>query len=270
MAIAERQEPAATRPRAWLFGMPIDATSPADVESRLGLFAAEGGHRQVVTVNTDFLAIGRRNPAFRSLVGEADLVVADGAPVLWALRLAGHDVPARVTGPDLIAMAARHSRKHGSSLYFLGGAPGVANRAAERLRSALGAFHLAGVSSATAGESLAADTRIARAVRDARPSFVFVGFGCPKQDFWIREHRDSLDGVCAGVGGSFNYISGDIRRAPAWAQRAGLEWAFRLRSEPRRLARRYLVDDLPVLFRLWREIRRRESGWARDLHRRGT
>jgi N-acetylglucosaminyldiphosphoundecaprenol N-acetyl-beta-D-mannosaminyltransferase len=264
MAIAERQELAPARSRAWLFGMPVDTVGPAEAEEELARLAADGRHHQAVTVNTDFLAIGRRDPVFRELVRTADLVVADGAPVLWALRLAGHRVPSRVTGLDLIAMAVRHSQEHGSSLYFLGGAEGVAQRAAARLRETMGDFALAGVSAPGAGISAEDDARIARMVCDARPTFVFVGFGCPKQDFWIRDHAELLDAVCAGIGGSFNYIAGDIRRAPAWAQRSGLEWAFRLRSEPRRLARRYLVDDLPVLFRLWRETQRRESDGGRS------
>ena len=81
---------------------------------------------------------------------------------------------------------------------------------------------------------------------DARPDFLFVAFGCPRQDFWIQEHKDLNIPVSIGVGGSFDLLSGAIRRAPRWMQRSGLEWAYRLSREPRRLARRYLVDDPPV------------------------
>ncbi len=239
--------------RARVLGVPIDALDLATVEARLDAFVRAGRHHQIVTVNTDFLAIARRDPEFRILVDEADLVVPDGAPVLWAARRAGFSIPGRITGPELIAMAVRHSQAHGSSLYLLGGAPGVAERAVRRLRGAMGPFEVAGISAPAVGVDAAHEEHIAQMVREARPDFVFVGFGCPKQDFWIRRHRDLLPAVCVGVGGSFNYLSGDVRRAPAWAQRAGLEWAFRLRSEPRRLARRYLVDDLPVVLQLCRE-----------------
>ncbi|MHB8683174.1 MAG: WecB/TagA/CpsF family glycosyltransferase [Dehalococcoidia bacterium] len=243
-------------PRVRLFGMPVDALSPTAVEARLDVLAGDGRHHQVVTVNTDFVAVARRDAGFHALVCDADLVVPDGAPVLWAARLRGHRLPARITGPDIITMAVRHSVEHGSALYFLGGAPGVASRAAERLRLRWGAFTIAGISAPSAGLDAAADASLARQVRDAAPDFVFVGFGCPKQDFWIRRHRDLLPAVCVGVGGSFNYLSGDIRRAPSWAQRSGLEWAFRLATEPRRLARRYLLDDLPVAFALgWEALR---------------
>ncbi len=243
-------------PRVRLFGLPLDALSPEAVEARLDALAGDGRHHQVVTVNTDFVAVARRDPSFHALVCDADLVVPDGAPILWAARLRGHRLPSRITGPDIIAMAVRHARARGSALYFLGGAPGVAARAVDQLRLRYGAFNVAGISAPAAGLDAAADARLAREVRDAAPDFVFVGFGCPKQDFWIRRHRDLVPAVCVGVGGSFNYLSGDIRRAPSWAQRSGLEWAFRLATEPRRLARRYLLDDFPVALALgWEALR---------------
>jgi N-acetylglucosaminyldiphosphoundecaprenol N-acetyl-beta-D-mannosaminyltransferase len=246
--------------RARLFRLPVDVVSADDVAGRLHTYAGDGRHHQVVTVNTDFFAVARRDPAFHALVCEADLVVPDGAPVVWAARLRGHDVPGRITGPDLITMAVRHSQEHGSSIFFLGGARGVAERAAARLTATYGPFRLAGIDAPIAGAGTAADAAIAARVHDARPDFVFVGFGCPKQDFWIYRHRATLRAVCAGIGGSFNYLAGDIRRAPGWAQSAGLEWLFRLISEPRRLARRYLLDDLPVAMALAREALRRETG----------
>jgi len=246
--------------RTSLFRLPVDVLSASDVADRLHTYAGDGRHHQVVTVNTDFVAVARRDPDFHALVCEADLVVPDGAPIVWAARLRGHDVPGRITGPDLITMAVRHSQSHGSSMYFLGGAHGVAERAAERLTASYGPFQLAGIDAPLAGADYATDAAIARRVRDARPDFVFVGFGCPKQDFWIYRHRATLRAVCAGIGGSFNYLAGDIRRAPGWAQRAGLEWLFRLISEPRRLARRYLLDDMPVAVALAREALRRETG----------
>lgn len=241
-------------PKARLLGMDVHAVAPADVEARIDVLARSGEHHQIVTVNTDFLAIGRRDAAFRQIVGEASLVVPDGAPVLWALRRHGHALPARTTGHDLIEMAVRHSREHHSSIYFLGGSGDSGVRAAGTLASRFGRFEVAGISAPRIGEDEAADERVAREVAATQPAFVFAGFGCPKQDLWIHKHRDILaSSVCVGVGGSYSYIAGDLRRAPSWAQRAGLEWAFRLKAEPRRLLRRYVMDDMPTLVRLCRE-----------------
>lgn len=240
--------PVQALPHVTVAGVPVHAISADGVEELLARYAGDGAHHQIATVNADFLAVARREPEFRRLLHEIDLVVPDGAPVLWAARRQGaRALTSRVTGPDLIRMAVRHAVAHGSSLYFLGGAPGVAARAAERLQTEHGAFRIAGISSAAAGEDAAADRRLAEEVAAAHADFVFVGFGCPKQDLWIRRNRDLLRAVCVGVGGSFNYLSGDIRRAPLWAQRAGCEWLYRLAAEPRRLAGRYLIDDLPVV-----------------------
>lgn len=241
----------AARPRVRLLGMGIDCVDRAAVERRMAEMVREGGPHQAVTVNLDFIHHGSRNAAFRQLVNQADLVVADGTPVLWFARYLGGRLPERITGPDLVEMAVTHSQAHGSSLFFLGAAPGIADRAAERLRERFGAFALAGTYSPPFGPLDGdEDRRIRRLLRDARPDFLFVAFGCPKQDFWIRDHADLGVPFAAGVGGSFEFLSGAIPRAPRWAQRAGLEWSFRLWHEPRRLARRYLVDDVRVVGKL--------------------
>ncbi|MBF6599317.1 MAG: WecB/TagA/CpsF family glycosyltransferase [Dehalococcoidia bacterium] len=239
------------RQRVEILGMQIDRLTYAETEQSLARFIARGGAHQVATVNIDFLSIGSRDPAFRALVNEADLVTADGTPVRWAARYLGSSLPARVTGPDLIDMAVRHSAAHGSSIFFLGAAPGVAAAAADALAVKHGAFHVAGIYAPPMGRlDGPEDVHIRRLLGDARPDVLFVAFGCPKQDFWIRDHRDLGVPVSAGIGGSFDYLSGRIRRAPRWAQRSGLEWAFRLAREPRRLAKRYLVDDVQVLGRI--------------------
>ncbi|MGH7620999.1 MAG: WecB/TagA/CpsF family glycosyltransferase, partial [Gemmatimonadaceae bacterium] len=194
--------------------MTIDRLTHSEAEHRLDGFVRAGGAHQVATVNLDFLSIGSRNPEFRALVNEADMVTADGTPVRWAARYLGSSLPARITGPDLIDMSVRHSLTHGSSIFFLGAAPGIAAEAADRLASTHGRFSVAGIYAPPigplAGEE---DMRIRRMIRDARPDMLFVAFGCPKQDFWIRDHRDLGVPVAVGIGGSFDYLSGRIRRA---------------------------------------------------------
>jgi N-acetylglucosaminyldiphosphoundecaprenol N-acetyl-beta-D-mannosaminyltransferase len=254
----------AERDRVALLGMGIDRLSRAEVATMLDRFVRDGRAHQVVTVNLDFLSIGTRNSSFRRLVNEADLAVPDGQPLLWAARYLGGSLRERVTGLDLIEMAVEHSIEHGSRLFFLGAAPGVAAGAADALRDRFGEFHLAGAYSPPFGVLDGhEDERIRSLIRDARPDFLFVAFGCPKQDFWIRDHMDLGVPVAVGVGGSFDLLSGRIRRAPRWAQRSGFEWAFRLYREPRRLAKRYLVDDVQVMGRL---ILSRFSGTHEAAH----
>lgn len=237
--------------RARMLGVGIDKLDREGVARLMDAWVREGTPHQIVTVNLDFLSIGTRNPEFRALVNDAALVVPDGTPVLWAARWLGGSLPERITGPDLIEMAVQHSIACGSSLFFLGAAPGVAALAAERLAERFGEFKLAGVYSPPFGPMTAEeDARIRRMIAEAKPDFLFVAFGCPKQDFFIRDHMDLGVPVAAGIGGSFEFFSGAIKRAPRWAQRSGLEWAFRLYHQPRRLAKRYLVDDVQVVGKL--------------------
>lgn len=245
-------DPSAALGRTYLLGMGVHRITRTAVESRLDDWSRMGETHQVLTVNLDFLSIGSRDERFRQLVNSAALVVPDGVPVLWAARYLGRPLAERITGLDLIEMAVRHSIEHGSSLFFLGAAPGVAERAAARLAQRFGGFRLAGAYAPPFGalDDPAEDAHIRSLIADSKPDFLFVAFGCPRQDFWIRDHADLGVPVAVGIGGSFDLLSGDIRRAPRWAQRAGLEWAFRLFHEPRRLAKRYLVDDVQVVGRL--------------------
>jgi N-acetylglucosaminyldiphosphoundecaprenol N-acetyl-beta-D-mannosaminyltransferase len=237
--------------RVQLLGIGVDPFTPDQVASELADYVASGTPHQVVTLNLDFLKVARKHEAFHSLVREADLVVADGMPVVWASRYLGTPIPERVTGLDLIEMCVAHSQQHGSSLFFLGAAEGLAARAAQKLATRLGQYSVAGAYSPPFGTYTAAeDAKVRRMIRDANPDFLFVAFGCPRQDFWIHEHRDLGVPVSIGVGGSFDLLSGALPRAPKWMQRAGLEWAFRLTREPGRLGRRYLLEDPPIAARL--------------------
>ena len=255
MTLASTLQPPPVRARGAdrvsLLGMSIDRLDRAGAAAAIDGFVRGGGHHQIVTVNLDFLSIGSRNEEFRALVNDAALVVPDGMPVLWAARYLGGSLPQRITGPDLIHLAVEHSVRHGSSLFFLGAPAGVAAEAAHQLRAEYGDFNIAGIYSPPFGSlDGAEDEKIRRMIADARPDFLFVAFGCPKQDFWIRDHADLRVPVCAGIGGSFEFLSGAIPRAPEWAQKRGLEWTFRLYRQPRRLAKRYLVDDVQVVGKL--------------------
>jgi N-acetylglucosaminyldiphosphoundecaprenol N-acetyl-beta-D-mannosaminyltransferase len=171
-------------------------------------------------------------------------------PLVWASRLSGEPLPARVAGVDLVAECARLSAQEGYRLFLLGAGPGVAEHAAAVLRRRYPTLVLAGTY-APPGTSPAQDAVTIERVRAAAPDILLVAFGAPRQDYWIRGHRDILGvPVCIGVGGSFDLLSGRISRAPSWMQGSGLEWLYRLGREPKRLWKRYFVHDLPVFVRL--------------------
>lgn len=212
--------------------------------------------RYVCTGNLDHLVIADRDPEFRDAYLEADLVVADGAPIVWLSRLSakarGSVLPERVAGSDLFWELARASSQSNLRLFFLGGAPSAAARAASVVEQRHPGARIAGTycppheTFHTSEEQ----ARIKRIVRQAAPDVLLVAFGAPKQEKWIAANKDALGvPVSIGVGGSFEMASGMLERAPRWVQSVGLEWLYRFGQEPRRLFRRYFVDDLPYLAR---------------------
>jgi N-acetylglucosaminyldiphosphoundecaprenol N-acetyl-beta-D-mannosaminyltransferase len=240
------------RDRVNLLGTRIDRVKLDALDAWLESFIASRQPHQIITANLDFIAIARRQPVFASLITDADLVVCDGKPLQWASQIQGDPIPARVTGMDLVLHTAQLSIRHGVRIFFLGAAPGVAERAAAELERQFPGVVIAGTFSPPLGP-LDADenARIVARIRAARVDALFVALGAPRQDEWIRANLLDLQvPLCAGIGGVFNFLAGETRRAPAWMQRHGLEWAFRLMQEPSRLWRRYLVDDLPLFFEL--------------------
>ncbi len=196
----------------------------------------------MVTANLDFLAIARKNPDFARIVAGADLVVCDGKPLQWAAGM-----KSRVTGNDIVLQTARLSAERGYRLFLLGAYPGVADRAAEPLARA-GAWRRDSrdIRAATLALFAGAGRRDRRRDSGRASACALRRAGAPRQDEWIARHPELGVPVSVGVGGAFNFLAGETHRAPLWMQRLGLEWAHRLISEPARLWRRYLIDDLPL------------------------
>lgn len=240
------------RHRVNLLDVWVDALGRADALARIDAFVENRAPHQVVTVNVDFLRLARERSTFRTALNAADLAVADGMPLLWAARLLGDPLPERVTGIDLIGACAELAARRGYRPFFLGAAPGVAAAAAAALRARTPGLTIAGTYAPPKGAFDAdEDRRMIDRVRAARPDMLFVALGAPRQDEWIHAHLAELDvPVCMGVGGSFDLLAGHVRRAPTPVQAAGCEWLWRLAQEPHRLARRYLIEDIPVAARV--------------------
>jgi N-acetylglucosaminyldiphosphoundecaprenol N-acetyl-beta-D-mannosaminyltransferase len=207
--------------------------------------------RAVCTGNLDHLVLAERDPEFREAYRRADLVVADGAPVVWLSRIASrHALPERVAGSDLFWELARVSAEANLRLFFLGGAPGSAEKAAEMVHAHHPRARIAGTYCPPLETFWTAEEqqRIRRIVRAHAPDILLVAFGAPKQEKWIAAHKDELGvPVSIGVGGSFEMAAGLRQRAPLWVRRSGFEWLYRFAQEPTRLFERYFLDDLPYL-----------------------
>jgi N-acetylglucosaminyldiphosphoundecaprenol N-acetyl-beta-D-mannosaminyltransferase len=192
----------------------------------------------------------------RRILLEADLVLCDGTPVLWASRWMGNRLPERVAGSDLAPALVRNAAEKGHRLFLLGAAPGVAEEARARLSLQHPTLNIVGTYAPPFSQLLEMDhEEIARRIRAAEPDVLLVSFGCPKQEKWIAMHHRALGvPVTIGVGATIDFLAGRVKRAPAWMRHTGTEWLFRLVQEPRRLCRRYARDlfhFLPTLAAQW-------------------
>lgn len=230
-----------------ILGVPIDdLTMPAALD-RIGAFIAawrqDGRMRQIATVNADFVTKSYEDPELLDILQNADMLTADGMPLVWGARLLGIDLAGRVTGADMVPALAERAAAEGWSLYFLGAAPGVAAAAADVLRAQYPGLTIAGIYSPPVSSVFEMDPAIVERINESQADVLLVAFGNPKQEKWINMHRNELRcAVAMGVGGTFDFIAGRTRRAPDWMQRAGLEWLFRLVQEPKRLWKRYVTD----------------------------
>ena len=230
-----------------VLGIPIDLLSMSEtldrIEQMVQAGRASGKIHQVATVNVDFVVKALFDPELRYLLQQADLLTADGMPLVWAARWQGIPLPGRVAGADLVPALAKRAAERGFSIYFLGGGSGVAAQAARLLKDNNPELKVAGACSPPFSPVLEMDTSFLHEIRSTRPDILLVAFGNPKQEKWIGMHGRSLGvPVMIGVGGSLDFVVGRTHRAPEWMQRYGFEWLFRLLQEPRRLFRRYVLD----------------------------
>lgn len=240
-------------PTVYLRDIPFAAVGETEAANYVVNEAAAGLGGWVVTPNLDIMRQCARDPRVADMVRAADLIVADGMPLIWVSRLQRTPLPARVAGSNLLPLVCERAARRGLSVFFLGGNPGTAQAAADALVLKFPGLQVAGTCCPPFGfeRDEVELARIQGLLREARPDIVFVGLGFPKQekliDFLRAEHPSAW---WLGVGVSFSFAAGEISRAPRWAQRAGLEWVHRLLQEPRRLAKRYLVHDIPFGIRL--------------------
>jgi N-acetylglucosaminyldiphosphoundecaprenol N-acetyl-beta-D-mannosaminyltransferase len=238
-----------------LGGLRFAALTEGEVVHRVRTALARGIGGRIATPNVDILRQAAHDPSVRADLETADLLVADGAPLVWAARLAGTPLPERVTGSGLIWALSAGLAQDGSSVYLLGGAPESdgASRAAGCLLDSYPGLRIAGYESPPFGfeDDPYELQRVLSRVVEAEPDLVYVGLGFPKQERLVEHLRPVLPAAWfLGCGAAINFVAGDIVRAPVWMQRSGLEWAHRLAREPRRLAHRYLRQDAPYAMRL--------------------
>lgn len=225
--------------RIYILGVPVDGITYAEWLDLIGRWVQDrtgGEPRHVCTVNPEFIMIAQDDRNFFNVLNRADLCIPDGVGLLLAARYLGHPLPERVTGSDGVPRIAERAAQEGWKLFFLGAAPGVADRAAEILMARYPGLKVVGTYSGSPAPY--EEDELVEQVNASGADILFVAFGAPRQDLWIARNLPHLRVKMAmGVGGSFDFIAGIVPRAPQWMQRLGLEWLFRLIRQPWRIWR---------------------------------
>lgn len=227
--------------RVEILGCPLSRVTMDEAVLSCEEAIAAGGYFQHMSVNAAKLVAMQEDPTLRQMVTACDLVTADGQSVVWASRLLGSRVPERVAGIDLMQRLLAAADRFGYNVFILGARPEVLEEAMARLRKRYPKLILAGRDGYFEDSEL---LDVCDEIRLARPDILFVAMSSPRKEYFLGEQGESLGVPFAmGVGGSVDVIAGVTRRAPRLLQRLGLEWAYRLAQEPRRLARRYLTTN---------------------------
>jgi N-acetylglucosaminyldiphosphoundecaprenol N-acetyl-beta-D-mannosaminyltransferase len=238
------------RDRISLLGMPVDAVTEDEAVDEIVGSLRQGDGGWVITPNLDHLRSHRSSGVVRRAFADADLVLADGMPLVWASRLQRTPLPERVAGSNLIWSLSDAGGTVGASVFLLGGNAGAAEGAARELRRRAPGLRVAGTAAPqlpAGGAAEPALDELATVLEATRPDLVYVGLPLAKQIAVIpRLRRAAPRSWFLGLGMSLSFVAGDVRRAPASLQRAGLEWLWRLTQEPGRLWRRYLVEGFPT------------------------
>jgi N-acetylglucosaminyldiphosphoundecaprenol N-acetyl-beta-D-mannosaminyltransferase len=230
--------------RAFIIGLGVDRTNYQSAVQGILDWALRGESRYVCVANVHMVMEAYDDAEFRQIVNAADLVTPDGMPLVWVMRLQGLRQQERVYGPTLTQFVLEAANREGIPVGFYGSTPQTLEKlkrnVQERYPSLKIAYLYAPPFRPLTPEE---DEKVVRAINDSGTRILFVGLGCPKQERWMAAHKGRVQAVMLGVGAAFDFLAGVKPQAPRWMQRAGLEWLFRLLTEPRRLWRRYLYHN---------------------------
>ncbi len=243
-------------PTIEILGVRVNPLTVGELHDRLAHLIDGHAHAQVLHVNVHGLNLAVGNPWLRDFFNRAEIIICDGAGVMLGARLLGQHIPERITYADWMWQLGEFAEQHGFSFYFLGAKPGVAQAAAERMLARFPQLKIVGVRDGYFDKQAGhADNEAVLAhINTAKPNILIIGLGMPLQEQWLRDNWDRIDANIALTGGAvFDYISGELQRAPSWMTDHGLEWLGRLAIEPGRLWQRYIVGNPVFLARVLKQ-----------------
>jgi len=228
----------------YVLGTKISSTSYGHAAESIGEWARQRVSRYVCLATVNEIMQAYDSAQFQSIMNEADLVTPDGMPLVWASRLLGRTDATRVYGPDLTLILLQMAASRGFPVGFFGGTPAALGRLTERIAERFPAVQIAYAwSPPFRALTQDEDRDVTAAINRSGARIVFIGLSSPNQNYWMAAHRGQINSVLVGVGAAFDFLSGSKPQAPRWMMRVGLEWLFRLLTEPRRLWKRYLKHN---------------------------
>lgn len=252
--------------RIKLINTEIDNVNMQEALDAIMQLIDSGRYCYVVTPNVDHLVKLEKDDEFKEVYANADLILADGKPLIWMAKKLKTPLKEKISGSDLFPELCERAAKDNKTMFFLGAAEGVAAKAAENLTARYSGLKVVGTYSPPKGfeDDEAELEKIFSLVNSAAPDILIVGLGAPKQEKFIYKYRENLKvPVSLGLGASLDFEAGNIKRAPKWMSNHGLEWLYRLFKEPKRMFKRYIVDDMKI-FRLFRKYKKQVKKERRE------
>jgi N-acetylglucosaminyldiphosphoundecaprenol N-acetyl-beta-D-mannosaminyltransferase len=239
-------------PRVYMMGCEIDNLTMEETLQTVEGFVARGTPHQHVVVNVDKLVKAQHDAGLRRIINDCALINVDGMPVVWASRLLGKPLKERVAGVDLFDALMHRSAEKGWRVYLLGAREEVVQEVRDRYAARLPHLVFAGVRNGYWKPE--EEDAVVQQIADARADLLFVAISSPKKEQFLGQHQARMKVPFAmGVGGSFDVAAGKVQRAPVWMQKSGLEWFYRFLQEPRRMFRRYFIEDMAFIGMMWHE-----------------
>lgn len=228
----------------------IDNVTLAEALDEIDKLIAAKSDSFVVTPNVDHIVQIEKGGVLAEVYEQADMILCDGKPLVWISKLYGTPIKEKISGSDLFPELCKRASEKGYRMFFLGAAEGVAAKAADILKSRFKDLQIVEVYSPPYGfEKDKEETQhIVKMIKKAAPDILILGLGTPKQEKFILDYRHDYNvPISFGLGASFDFIAGNVKRAPKWMADHGLEWIFRITQDPKRMIKRYLIDDLKII-----------------------
>ena len=242
--------------RVEMMGCSIDNLSMEETLQRIESFIRSGLPHQHVVVNVDKVVKASRDPELRRIINECALVNVDGMPVVWASRLLGKSLKERIAGVDLFQALVERSAEKGWRVFFLGAREEIVRAVRDNYRRKLPRLQVAGYRNGYWKPE--EEAGIVKLIADSRPQLLFVAISSPEKERFLGRYQTEMKVPFAmGVGGTFDVVAGKVKRAPAWMQKWSLEWFYRFLQEPRRMFKRYFIDDMYFFWLLFKELSRK-------------